>query len=24
MARRRFRYFKERGYSLDVHDLKAS
>jgi DNA polymerase-3 subunit chi len=24
MARRRFRYFKERGYSLNVHDLKAS
>lgn len=23
-ARSRFRYFKERGYSLDVHDLRAS
>jgi len=24
MARSRFRYFKERGYSLDVHDLSAA
>lgn len=23
MARRRFRYFKDRGYSLAVHDMKA-
>jgi DNA polymerase IIIc chi subunit len=22
-ARKRFRYYKERGYAIDVHDLKA-
>ncbi|MDP2786849.1 MAG: DNA polymerase III subunit chi [Pseudomonadota bacterium] len=24
VARNRFRYFKERGYPLEIHDLKAS